>query len=206
MNKTLLSIIIPVWNQEELIIRALKSIPPRDDIEVIVINDGSTDRTHEVVKDFIYHSPLYIKFISYQENKGVSHALNMGIEVANGEYLDFAGSDDYFYTDELIKALDELDGTDLVYYDMSINDGSLIKSIKGKHPHGSVKFMRREFVGDIRNREDLKAAEDYYFTLELYKKKPTEKFTGIVMKHYNYPREGSLSNLVLKGKLEGIKK
>ena len=39
------SVIIPVYNQEELIIRCLDSIPKRDDIEIIVINDGSTDKT-----------------------------------------------------------------------------------------------------------------------------------------------------------------
>ena len=41
----LVSIIMPVWNQEELVIRALDSIPDRDDLEVLCINDGSTDKT-----------------------------------------------------------------------------------------------------------------------------------------------------------------
>ena len=53
-----LSIIVPVYNQENLIIRALDSIPKREDIEVIVVNDGSTDSTLEKVAQWIYDNIL----------------------------------------------------------------------------------------------------------------------------------------------------
>lgn len=62
--------------------------------------------------------------------------------------------------------------------------------------------MRREFIGDTREPEEKKACEDYYFYQELLKKNPTEKFTGIIAKHYNFPREGSLTNCRLKGEFK----
>ena len=48
-----LTVIIPVYNQEELILRALYSIPNREDVQIIVVNDGSTDRTHDKILDFL---------------------------------------------------------------------------------------------------------------------------------------------------------
>ena len=207
-KKPLVTVLIPVYNQEKLVIRALESIPMRDDIEVIVIDDGSTDNTWDNLMKFRNKNQTWMNLIFlYNEiNKGVSSALNKGYDNAKGKYIVILGSDDYFYTDMFEEFLGELDGTDLIYFDMEINDGTIITSTKRKHPHGSVKFMRREFIGNTRCIESKKAGEDYYFYQELKKKKPTEKFTRMVVKHYNYPREGSLSDLVIKGKIEGIVK
>ena len=88
-----------------------------------------------------------------------------------------------------------LDGkNDLVYFDLEINDGSIFHvDEKSKHEYvGAVKFMRREFLGDTRI-PDLKFREDYPFSNQLYDKNPKEVFTGIVLKHYNFPHEGSLT-------------
>jgi hypothetical protein len=61
--------------------------------------------------------------------------------------------------------------------------------------------MRRAFVGDTRNQVEKRVHEDAYFFAALQAKNPTELFTGIVAKRYNYPREGSLSYLVANGKI-----
>ena len=62
-----------------------------------------------------------------------------------------------------------------------------------KHKYvGAVKFIRREFLGDTRV-PGLKYREDVPFSEQLYKKNPSEVFTGIILKHYNYPRIGSLT-------------
>lgn len=53
MDNIKLTVIIPVYNQEELISRALYSVPNRKDIEVIVVNDGSVDRTEEKIKEWL---------------------------------------------------------------------------------------------------------------------------------------------------------
>lgn len=189
-----LSVLIPVYNQQELVLRALDSIPVRDDIEVLVYDDGSTDKTFVNVVDWCSkHQAMQISTTACGANKGVAAAMNWLYDNAKGEYVVALGSDDYFITPEFEKALEQLDGTDMVYFNLEINDGSLfVLTPQNKTGYcGSVKFIRREFLGDTRC-PDKKAGEDYDFNKELLAKNPTEKFTNLTVKHYNYPREGSL--------------
>jgi glycosyltransferase involved in cell wall biosynthesis len=189
------TIIIPVLNQEELVIRALDSIRDGFDIEIIVIDDGSTDNTFNNVLQYKNDHPgKNIVLLYNEENKGVSYTINRGLDCASGDYIGLLGSDDYYYTEELEKVFKQLDGTGVVYFNLRTNDGTIFNvTEETKYGYcGSVKFIRKDLINDIRNDENLKYGEDYFFFQELMKKKPTEKFTGIVAKHYNFPREGSL--------------
>ena len=201
MDKYKVSVIIPVYNQEELVIKAIESVPTRDDIEILVIDDASTDNTYKNVQDYANeHLDKNIIILSNSENKGVAYTVNKGYDNASGEYLVLLGSDDDFYTDKFIEIMQQLDGTDMVYFNLQINNGDIWQLTNDNKGFccGSVKFMRKEFVGNTRCL-DVPAGEDYYFFVELLNKKPTEKFTNITVKHYNYPRENSLSNLRSKG-------
>lgn len=196
------SIIIPVYNQEELVLRTLDSIPRMGEIEIIVIDDCSTDKTLENLKEYAkLNSTQNIKVLHNEKNRGVGYTVNRGYDEATGEYMVLIGSDDYFYTETFRDVMQsELDGTDLVYFDLRLNDGyiwNVDEKMKTQYC-GSTKFMRREFVGDTRNPE-MRAREDYYFYQELLKKNPTEKFTHKVVKHYNFPREGSLTWIACNG-------
>lgn len=194
--KIKLSVIIPVYNQEKLIERALRSVPDREDIQIIVINDGSTDNTFNVIRNWAYDDSLKVQslFINREENKGVSATINEGLQYVKGEYVVLLGSDDYF-TDKLEDVIKQANGEDLVYFDLEINSGEIFHLSQETKTDlcGSTKLMRNDFIKGIRNDENRKYGEDYYFYQELLKKKPTEKFTNIVAKHYNFPREGSLS-------------
>lgn len=196
----LLTIIIPVYNQQELVIRALESIPNRDDIEIIVIDDSSTDNTWNNLLEYRnkHIEDKNIILLYNEKNKGVGYTVNKGYDNATGEYVVLLGSDDYF-VEEFENALNELDGTDLIYFDLEDNSGSIWNINKeNKNIYvGSVKFMRRAFIGDTRCPE-IRATEDLYFYQELMKKKPTEKYLNIPIKHYNFPREGSLTDILLK--------
>lgn len=198
------SVVIPVYNQESLIERAIRSIPRRDDIEIIVIDDGSTDDTPNklVTIGIELNDPNFI-VLHNRENMGVGYTVNRGLDIADGEYIVLLGSDDYFYTDEFLKAMEQLDGTDLVYFDLKVNDGSIFKLTEESKRNlcGSTKFMRKEFVGDTRN-PDIRQGEDWYFYDELLKKNPTERFTNLIVKHYNYPRKGSLTYIAVHGNKE----
>lgn len=189
------SVIIPVYNQETLLFRAIESVPIRDDVEIIVIDDGSTDNTWNNLLMFRedYSNPNFVVLYN-SENKGVAYTVNRGLDIASGEYIVLLGSDDYLYTEEFVKAIESLDGTDLIYFDLKINDGNVWKvTNESKYELcGSVKFMRREFIGDIRNPEHMRHAEDAYFYRYLMSKNPTEKFLNKVVKHYNFPRKNSL--------------
>lgn len=199
-----LSVVIPVYNQESLIERAIRSIPRRDDIEIIVVDDGSTDDTRNklVTIGIELDDPNFI-VLHNRKNMGVGYTVNRGLDIADGEYIVLLGSDDYFYTDEFLKAMEQLDGTDLVYFDLKINDGSIFKLTEESKRNlcGSTKFMRRAFVGDTRN-PDIRQGEDWYFYDELLKKNPTERFTNLIVKHYNYPRKGSLTYIAVHGNKE----
>lgn len=202
MNEIKVSVIIPVFNQEELVIKAIESIPKRDDIEIIVIDDGSEDNTWQSLLNYRNTHSNYLNLILLwnEVNKGVAYTVNRGYDYAKGEYIVLLGSDDYFYTDKFEEVMQQLDGTDLVYFNLQINNGDVWRLTPENKTGlcGSVKFMKRTFIDNTRCPEDKKSGEDWYFFRELLKKNPTEKFTDITVKHYNYPRENSLTDLAIK--------
>lgn len=192
------SVIIPVYNQENLVIKAIESIPKRNDVEIIVIDDGSIDDTWNKLIEYRNNNPsMFNLILLYNDtNKGVAYTVNKGYDYAKGDYIVLLGSDDYFYTDKFNEMLQLLDGTDLIYFNLQINNGTIWRlTPKNKEFYcGSVKFMRREFIDDTRCPEDKRKGEDWFFYQDLLKKAPTEKFTDITAKHYNFPRVGSLTN------------
>lgn len=196
MKEIKLTIIIPVYNQEELVIRALDSIPYDDRIEIIAIDDASIDNTLSALREYQQNTSKNIAVLYNLTNMGVGFTVNKGINEAKGEYIVLLGSDDYF----IEMPIDELDGTDLIYFDLEINDGShMYVNEKTKHGYcGSTKFMRREFVGKTRE-PNIRQGEDYWFYKELLKKNPSEKFLHRAIKHYNYPRENSLTWKAIHG-------
>lgn len=107
IKKPKISIIIPAYNVEKYIGECLLSIIKQTfkELEIIIINDGSTDRTEEIIKLFM--KDKRIKLIS-QENQGLSNARNKGISIAKGEYIGFIDSDDWIdknYYEELLKTI-----------------------------------------------------------------------------------------------------
>lgn len=101
----LLSIIIPAYNAEKYIDRCMSSVykdaPSLDDFELVVVNDGSKDRTSEIFKDYCerYSNITLID----KENEGVSVARNMGIRAVRGEYVLFLDVDDELTDGSLAK-------------------------------------------------------------------------------------------------------
>lgn len=197
-----LSVLIPVWNQEELVIRALNSVPRREDLEVVICDDGSTDNTLKNVKSYAKsHENLRIRVLWNRENKGLGYTKNKLYDNAKGEYVYELDSDDYLITDEFSKVIDLLDGTDLVFVNLQVNSGEILfLNDQTKHiwVGGASKFIRREFLGDIRC-DEVRVFEDVAVNKGIMEKSHTEKFTGKVVYHYNWPREGSLCWLGSRG-------
>jgi glycosyltransferase involved in cell wall biosynthesis len=92
MMRPLFSVVIPTYNRAELLPRAIDSVLNQTfaDFEVIVVDDGSTDRTRDVVSDYSDHRVGYIRI----EHSGVGAARNAGAKKASGEWLVFLDSDD----------------------------------------------------------------------------------------------------------------
>ncbi len=97
MQGPLVSVIVPVYNGERYLTKTIQSVLTQDyqPIEIIVVDDGSTDRTAEIVR-----AQPNIHYI-YQNNRGVSAARNTGIAAAQGEFLAFLDADDMWVPQKL---------------------------------------------------------------------------------------------------------
>lgn len=95
------SVIIPLYNKENLVEQTIKSLLSQlfTDFEVIIINDGSTDNSLKKIKHL---TDSRFKVIT-QENKGASHARNLGIEKSEGKYLALLDADDFWYNNHLLE-------------------------------------------------------------------------------------------------------
>ena len=103
-NEILVSIVIPVFNSERFIVECLNSVLNQSykNIEIIIVDDGSTDKSVELIND--YHSDL-IKIYS-QVNSGQGKARNLGVEKAKGEWIAFLDSDDIWFVGKLEMQLE----------------------------------------------------------------------------------------------------
>ena len=96
MDNIKVSVIVPVFNASKYISKTLDSIISQDfdGFEIIVVDDGSTDNSLEIIKKTLDDCEIPHNVI-HQENAGVSVARNVGIDASNGDYLVFVDADDY---------------------------------------------------------------------------------------------------------------
>lgn len=102
LNTIKVSFIVPIYNVENYIKECIDSIIEQsiDSKEIILIDDGSTDKSLDIVKKYYKKYP-YVKLI-IQENKGLAETRNIGIQNSSGEYIYFIDSDDYIVGDDII--------------------------------------------------------------------------------------------------------
>jgi len=105
IKNPMVSVIIPTYNQANFIDKAIKSVLKQtyQDFEIIVIDDGSTDNTEEIIRCFKDKRVKYIK--KYKKNRGISVARNIGIKVARGKYVALLDSDDEWLPEKLDKQI-----------------------------------------------------------------------------------------------------
>ena len=98
----MISVVIPSYNRENTISNSIESVLKQtySDIEVIVVDDGSTDKTEDIVKGI---GDNRIRYIKLEKNSGACVARNIGIMNANGSYIAFQDSDDIWHPDKLEK-------------------------------------------------------------------------------------------------------
>lgn len=139
MNSVLVSVIIPVFNREKTVETAVNSVLKQTihDLEVIIVDDGSTDNTASIIKNI--HDDR-IKYY-YQKNQGACLARNYGISKASGKYIAFHDSDDIWHKEKLERQIEifEICHPDLVFCKLNQirNDGIIIK-LPEKIPEGFV--------------------------------------------------------------------
>jgi glycosyltransferase involved in cell wall biosynthesis len=120
MDKGLVSIIIPCYNSANYISETIKSVLAQTykNFELIIIDDGSTDRSAEIITFFHDERIIY----NYQKNSGAPAAKNNAIKKAKGNYISFLDSDDLWEREKIEKQLSIIDRFDAVFCDYKIID------------------------------------------------------------------------------------
>mgnify|MGYP005781662729 CR=1 FL=1 len=95
-NKIKVSVIVPVYNVEQYLEKCLDSLVRQtlNEIEIIVVDDGSQDNSRKIAEAFREKYPNKVYFF-YKENEGLGEARNFGLDYAKGEYIGFVDSDDW---------------------------------------------------------------------------------------------------------------
>ena len=107
-NKPTVSIIIPTYNRRQSIGRSVRSVLNQtyQDFELIIVDDGSTDNTKELVADF---NDERIRYVRHEENKGEAAARNTGIKAARCDYIAYQDSDDEWLPEKLARQIELLE-------------------------------------------------------------------------------------------------
>ena len=146
----LVSVIIPAYNSGRFISEAIESILEQiyPELEVIVVNDGSTDNTEEIIRKYRNR----VRYI-YQPNKGLAEARNSGIRAARGKYLQFLDADDLLLPRKIERQVDFLEkfsDFDIVYSDTRyFNDLKKDNLIDLRLPHHSGYILNKLIVSNF---------------------------------------------------------
>jgi glycosyltransferase involved in cell wall biosynthesis len=137
----LISVVVPAFNSGKFIFGCLESISKIDypKLEVIVVNDGSTDNTKEEIVRFSkeYHKSIYKFLVLHNDkNEGISYSKNLGLSKITGQYYFIAGSDDIQLTDRIsvpLRYMISNPSVDIVYFDCQIiaENDSVISEKRG---------------------------------------------------------------------------
>lgn len=130
-----LSIIVPVYNTQNEMAKCLESIlkQKNENIEILVINDGSTDSSKQVIQEYQLKYPNTITYYE-KENTGIADTRNVGINKAKGKYILFVDSDDYLSLDFLKKLDPYMDqDIDIVKFKLQrVNEqGKILEKVDG---------------------------------------------------------------------------
>ena len=230
-----ISVIVPVYNAEKYLSRCIDSILNQTykDFELILINDGSKDKSIDILRKY-ENIDNRIKVI-YNSNNGVSKTRNIGVRLAQGEYIQFIDSDDFidenmfeynintieqenadivmtgFYLDiESKKGID----TVLQTFEKSISIGSkdiaknLINRLNGTYINSPVnKLYKKSIIVDnnILMNENIDLGEDLIFNLEYMKYCQSVVFGNKCYYHYCMKAEDNLTARFRKDKLDIMK-
>ena len=203
-----ISIIVPCYNVENYIEKGLNSLINQTlkEIEIILINDGSKDKTIDIIKKYEKQDSR-IKVID-KKNEGVSKARNDGIKIASAEYIAFMDSDDWFEENALELMYNKAKEND---YDIVACDTKAVYPNKIEYIKSSIednqtnnklmidaytviwnKIYKKELLHDIEFDSELTFCEDVLFLYKIYSK--VEKIGSVKQGLYNYlQRQNSLT-------------
>jgi len=215
--KPTISVIVPVYKVEKYLEECIKSLVNQtyQNFEIILVDDGSPDRCPKIC-DLWMEKDSRIKVI-HNRNQGVSNARNMGLDMAEGEYIAFCDADDQYEKDYLLKmqeaALDN--NADIVICNYSvfnekyekvicdrksgeIDKREVYRCIFANNTIGGFvwnKLFRRSFLSDIKFDENMQICEDSYFVCTYLRKINKIYYLGNSLYLYRLHTDSTMSNI-----------
>ena len=214
----LVSVVIPVYNRENTIMRAIDSVLRQTyhNIEVIVVDDCSVDSTKQIVSS--YNDPR-VSLVSLAYNSGANVARNKGIERAKGEFIAFQDSDDEWMVDKLEKQINYMIETGIVasyhpyilyennkyqimphkYKDYNVCEYHLAETLKQGNVVGTPTLVIRRSVLSVIGvfDEEMERMQDYEFVLRLIKKFKLGYISEPLVNVYRMEKSISTNNKVM---------
>ena len=209
---SLISIVIPTHNRSDLLQRALDSVLNQTygDFEIIVVSDGSTDNTDEIMANY---QDERINYISYHPSRGGNVARNTGIKAAKYDYIAFLDDDDEWHPTKLQKQLNVFNenenvglvytGVNTIYVDEQVSyysipdkTGNLSKDILLSNSIGttSTVMVKKEILNETGYfDEKLKAQQDYDLWIRVCQKTEIGAVKEACVKYSNYPGTNQIS-------------
>lgn len=221
MSNKLVSVIMPLYNYEKFVEKAVRSLQNQTykNLEIIVVDDGSTDKSGEIV-DKLAKEDDRIK-VTHQENGGIGKAIKTGLSKATGDYIAFLDSDDWMepnaYEELLAVALST--NADIVEFGTNSydplgnlhgrewpeetciegNDNIIFHYFyKDKKPHESTKFIKKELFDNV-ELLNYSACVDELIAAQLISE--CKKMVKVNRGYYNVVRyKDSVSNAIISGR------
>ena len=213
--KLMISVIVPVYNLGQLVVRCVESIIAQEyrDLEIIIVDDGSTDGSSELC-DTLAARDGRIRVI-HKQNGGLSSARNAGLAASAGDYISFIDGDDYIAPEMYRILADDIEafqadiaqcGCEIVWEDKTVlrngtgqvyrwtRDEGIIQLLSGKLIEPSVwnKLYRRSVLDGLCFDETIKLSEDIPFNIAAFQRAATITFRDECCYKY-VKREGSLT-------------
>lgn len=213
----MVSVVIPTHNRVDLLPRAITSALNQtyNDIEVIVVSDGSTDNTDAFMQK--YDNDGRVRYINYSPAKGGNYARNTGIDAAKGEYVAFLDDDDEWLPTKIERqvALMEADnevglvytGINCIYVNESICysfkptlRGNLSKKILFRNYIGSTSsvMLRQSLCRSCRFDENLQALQDFDLWIKVMQGCKADVVSEPMVNYYNYRNQTQVSSSTAK--------
>ena len=186
------TVLMPVFNRERFVDEAIQSVIGQDfdDFELLIVDDGSSDRTPEILWEWARRDPRIV-VITLPENQGIPSALNQGLEHARAPYIARLDSDDLMMPRRLAAQATVLDNDpDVVLvssaYEMMDSEGNYLDTWPGDEPHevvtyllnffnivgggGQVMFRRSEVLAEGGYAREYPSSEDYDLWVRLLRR------------------------------------
>lgn len=218
VNNPTVSVIVPMYNVEHYIESTIQSLMKQtlDHLELILIDDGSSDRTVEIIKKLVQKNDN-VTFI-IKDNSGPGATRNLGMKYAQGEYIGFVDSDDLLPEDALLSMYQVAKNKNVQlvtgmsqsfnkkkrwFINSHVNEGAYEEGMKDLFHHPGMlytigpcnKLFKRELLNGIEFPSDIKVTEDHPFVIEAYLK--AKKFYTLDKIIYYYRQRDNENNVSL---------